>query len=151
MGMYYRAVALEPLKVLDLSSDSTREEVDLLMDQGHAIDLGKDFLEVQQLLGGSLEEGPVFAGRPVGPEGGYGPAHLMTPDLVDELAARYGGVTPAEAKRRFNWDELTFSPIGEDDYEAEYFKEAVVSRVDEFAAFLRSAADRGDVILAQIT
>jgi hypothetical protein len=91
-GLYWRAVMVTPAQVARCRTDT--REIEALADGPRALRLEKSCQAIHFLLNGDpwSSAGPygkvILGGQHIGQDSGYGPAKLLTPTEVRDLAAK---------------------------------------------------------------
>jgi hypothetical protein len=161
-GMTWSARGVDPSQIAALKSDDKLLE-QTLFGQAKAgeteVDLDKAWHGIHFLLTGSagsngtLASKVIMGGESIGPDRGYGPAHLLKPAEVKAIAHLLDETTPDVLRERFKPKEMTraavypgmWGPEGGEDfgYVLDYYK--------KLAAFYKRAASRGQAVIFVIS
>ncbi|AGL19284.1 YfbM family protein [Actinoplanes sp. N902-109] len=123
------------------------------------LDLDKSWHGIHFLLTGSAWETTpgagesILGGRPIGPEGDYGPARLLDADTVRAVAAGLDAVDADTLRARFDPDAMTENTIYPMVWDGgdEEFNDYLLPYVDELRRFYRAAATTGQAVLVAVT
>lgn len=108
-GMVVTLVMIDPGQVEQLTHDDSA--IVELFEQGKSdssLAMDKEWHAIHFLLNGDAwsMDGPfghvVFGGKPVGPDIGYGPATLLTPVQVADIASHLRSVSVEELRKRYD-------------------------------------------------
>lgn len=124
------------------------------------VDLDKAWHGIHYLLTGSIEPNGTLAskvimgGEDIGPDQGYGPAQLLKPDEVKEIAQLLERTTPDMLRERYKPKEMTRAGV----YPAIIWErdgnealEYVLDYYKKLLAFYKRAAERGQAIIFAIS
>lgn len=159
-SMVWSAVAVEPSQAAKLRADSALVERTLDSPQkGRSAYLDKAWHGIHFLLTGS--DGPtsqlasqvIFGGEPVGPDQGYGPAQLLPPSTVKQIAKLLQSQTPEVLSARYDPKAMESAKIYPDMIWVREGPEALkylLQFYSQLVAFYSGAAERGDAVLLVI-
>lgn len=126
----------------------------------HSIDVDEAWHGLHYLLTGQAEEshGPlaqaILGGQSIGEDVGLGPARILTPPQVKEIAAELGRLTDEDLRARYKpvemtalqiYPELIWERDGEDGFAY------LVENFEVMAEFYREAAARGDGVVLSLS
>lgn len=158
MGMVGCFAAIDPGTQEKIRNDPSLMEEFLYPDGGdgepeYSIDVDKAWHGIHFMLTGKSHggEGPlslaVMGGDEVGEEMGYGPARLLAPKQVQEVAAALEKLTIEEFERGFKPAEMATAeiyPEGIWERDGKDALEYVLENYQQMVVFYRDAAARGD-------
>jgi hypothetical protein len=108
-GMYLTLIMIDPQQVEQLTrDDSSIVELFEQPKSDASLAMDKEWHAIHFLLNGDGESthGPlgyvVFGGQPIGPDLGYGPATLLTPAQVADIASHLKLVSVDELRKRYD-------------------------------------------------
>jgi len=161
MGMIGCFSAIDAQRLAAIQSEPSLIEDFLYPDDDlgepeHSIDVDKSWHGLHYLLTGHAGEahGPlaqaILGGESIGEDLGMGPARILTPSQVKEIAAELGQLTDEDLRARYKpvemtalqiYPELIWERDGEDSFAY------LVANFEVMAAFYREAAARGDGVV----
>lgn len=161
VSMVWIAARLDPADVPGLLAEPARIDDVLDPDADDVLDLDKAWHGVHVLINGDIGEvttpagAAFFGGEPVGPDGGdadggYGPARLMRPELVQESARALGELDLMALLERYDpqaWDADGVYPSGWGEGEALSY---LLPALQQLREFLTGAARDGQAVVSMI-
>lgn len=157
-GMVWVAVAVDVSTAAKLRTNA--ELVESLLDEegpkGRSIYLDKAWHGIHFLLTGSnspnksLESLVIFGGEPVGTDQGYGPAQLLSPAEVQNIAKLLENYPPEVLASRYNPKAMETAQIYPSIIWIREGQEAlkyVLQFYSQLVSFYKAAAERGDAVL----
>jgi Domain of unknown function (DUF1877) len=156
-SMVWAAVALEPSDAAKLRKDVSL--VEKLLDEpqkGRSVYLDKAWHGIHYLLTGSErptqapESKVIFGGQPVGPDQGYGPAQLLLPAEVKQIATLLQAQTPEVLSAKYNpkaMESAKVYPVVIWVREGPEALNYLLQFYAQLVAFYKGAAERGDAVL----
>ncbi|GAB2769679.1 YfbM family protein [Terrabacter koreensis] len=123
------------------------------------LDLDKSWHGIHFLLTGTdwtagdsgAAGGAILGGRPVGEDNGYGPARLLEPEAVGEVAAALGRVSDADLRARFDAGEMQRLDIYPQVWDEPGVLDAyLMPNVARLRDFYTHAAARGEAVLISV-
>jgi hypothetical protein len=157
-GMVWAAVAVDVSNAAKLKTNAQLVE-NLLDDEapkGRSIYLDKAWHGIHFLLTGSsgptksLESKVIFGGKPVGADQGYGPAQLLSPGEVQDIAKLLENYPPEVLVSRYNPKAMETAQIYPSIIWVREGPEAlnyVLQFYSQLVSFYKAAAERGDAVL----
>jgi hypothetical protein len=124
------------------------------------VDLDKAWHGIHYLLTGSPEPNGTLAsrvimgGEDIGPDQGYGPAHLLKPDEVKAIAHLLEQTTPEMLRERFKPKEMTRADVYPTviwEREGDEALEYLLDNYKNLVAFYKRAAERGQAVILAIS
>jgi hypothetical protein len=124
------------------------------------VDLDKAWHGIHYLLTGSAESNDTLAskvimgGQDIGPDRGYGPAQLLMPGEVKEIAKLLEQTTIETLRARYKPKEMTRARIYPEmiwERDGEDALRYVLENYKKLAAFYERAAERGQAVILAIT
>lgn len=112
IGMYARVT---PARLAELRSSP--DDVWDVFDSEDALDVDKAWHAIHFTLTGDAwggdwpEVAAVLGGEPLGPEGGYGPARVLTPEQVEAVSAALQAVLPSDLEQRLDFTAMGASGV----------------------------------------
>jgi len=150
MGMRYRAAAVPAEVAETLSVDCEAEAIGELLDGG--VDIDKMWHAAQVVISGSIEaQEPLFTGEPIGPDLGFGPARLATPDEVARVAVDLAQLTRDVLVERFDpetMEQQFVYPMVWDEDPDELGDEVADAAIEVIDLYRTAAANNHAVIAA---
>jgi hypothetical protein len=159
--MLWMAARLDPADVPGLLAEPARIDDVLDPDDEGVLDLDKAWHGVHVLVNGDVGAvttpagAAFFGGEPVGPDGGdadggYGPARLLRPELVQESARVLRELDLVALLTRYDpqaWDEDGVYPSGWAEGDAQAH---LLPAVQQLREFLTAAAREGQAVVSMI-
>ena len=123
------------------------------------IDIDKAWHGIHYLLTGSAESNEslaskvIMGGEDIGPDRGYGPAQLLKPDEVKDIARLLDATTPDALRKRFKPKEMTDAKVYPDIWvrDGDEALSYVLDYYKKLAAFYKRAAERGQAVIFAIS
>lgn len=159
MGMLWAARVMTAAEVDDLRADpdSVWDLIDEEEESDAFLDLDKMWHGVHWILTGTAwdAEGPlgqvILGGEEIGEDGGYGPARLLTPEQVSDVAAALRAVSADELRARFDPAAMSAAGVYPDVWtETWILEQGLLPAVDQLRTFYAAAADGGAWVLQAI-
>jgi hypothetical protein len=164
MGMVFEARMITEEQAARLRADDGMVEQLLFEDDGgddapgRLVDLDKAWHGIHWLLTGSADETStptawaIFGGSEIGEDFGYGPARLLDPGQVRQVAAALEPIDRATLAGRMDARAMTSASVYPGIWdEHEVFDEYLGPSYDMLRDFYRRAADEGSAVLQAIT
>ncbi|HEY3757312.1 MAG TPA: YfbM family protein [Opitutaceae bacterium] len=106
------------------------------------------FTQHAEPVAGALSSS-IFEGEGIGDDLGYGPARLLTPTEVKQIAAALARVTKAKVMARYDAAKMDAANIYPEIWvrDGKEARDEVISTYGQFVSFYRHAAETGDFVL----
>lgn len=153
MNAYLAAIDVRALKQLKADPDSVVAFIEAIDDPPpHELYLHKMWHAIHYMLTGTAwsAAGPlgqaILGGEEVGPNLGYGPARILTPDKVRATSQALAGLSVAEFRGRFDPSQMETAGIYPNIWmrERDTILEELTAHFENLTSFYRSTASRGD-------